>query len=372
MAISTRDKRGRATSELRPEQLYPLVRTIAEEGKPGHPESISVREFDKARAATGHDDAPSAKAICQRLADRDGKAMGWRRVKEIAFDETASIEHVERRRRASAPARYLSERGVYFALRLIAKRLDVKTMTPGEYDDERQVALKEERKRDRPRPLLAQLLPTANQIEQLFLSGDDDDDDDQDVGAAWDRALEVAELEPRAQLRDQRRRRGRLEESLPLIEAIHIFAELNGRLPSKTDLNEFGEKADVQLEAIRKPYRDVLREAIAYRQALGHNGPTELPRPEGGAGGNAPRAPIAAPAPGSIPGVARRLSKGRTRYARDELIAAIQAYLEDLDGGRPTQKGYGRYAVKNRLPATKNFAKHGGWKALLVEARITV
>lgn len=363
MAIATRDKRGRAASNYRPEQLYALVRVIAEEGKPGHPESISVREFDKARAATGHDAAPSAKAICQRLADRDGKAMGWKRVKEIAFDENASIEHVERRRRASAPARYLSERGVYFALRLVAKRLDVKTMTPGEYEDERLVALKEERDRDRRRPLLAQLLPTANQIELLFVGGDDDDD------GAWDRALAIAELEPRAQLRDQRRRRGRLEESLPLVEAIHLFAELNDRLPSKTDLNEFGEKADVQLEAIRKPYRDVLREAIAYRQTLGHNGPTELPRPEGGAGGNAPRAQIAAPPPGSIPGVARRLRKGRARYSRDELLKAIQAYLKDLDGRRPTQKGYGRYASKHKLPATKNFAKHGGWKALLEEAR---
>lgn len=52
------------------------------------------------------------------------------------------------------------------------------TLTPGEYEDERLVLLKEERQRDPARPLVAQLIPTAGQVEQYFVSSRADDDDD--------------------------------------------------------------------------------------------------------------------------------------------------------------------------------------------------
>jgi hypothetical protein len=302
-----------------------------------------------------------------RLADREGKAMSWQRVKEIAFDEQASVEHIERQRSAAAPAIYLSEQAVFFSLRLVAKRLDLKSLTPGEYEDERLALLKEEKKRDLPRPLAAQLLPTVGQIEQLFARADDDEDEQGE--GAWDQALAVAELEPRAQLRAERQRRGRREDSLPVIEAIHLFTELNGKLPSREDFAEFGERADIQIETARRPWRGLLKETIAYRRTLGLTQPTEMPKPSGGAGGSSPRAPVKAPAPGSIPGVARRLGKGQTRYTRHEPLTAIRAYLEQLKSGKPTQKGYGRYAVRNGLPSASNFEKHGGWRELVEEAR---
>lgn len=371
MTINTRDNHGRASSEYRPEQLYGLVRVIAEEGKPEHPESISIREFDKARVATGHDEAPSAKAICERLVDSDGKTIGWPRIKEVAFDDAASLEHVERRRVAEPMATFISERSVYFALRLIAKRLDVKTLTPGEYEDERVKLIKEERQRDPGRALMAHLVPTVGQIEQVS-AGDDDDDDHQGAGSAsaWDRALVIAELEPRAQLRDERRQRGRREDSLPLLEAIDLFVQFNDRLPSKQDINEFGEAADVQLEAIRRPWREILKEAIKQRRARGLNEPTEFPKASGGAGGSQRKPKVKAPAAGSLRGVARRLRHGSSRYSRADLVAAIQVYLEQLDGRRrPSQKNYGRYAATNGLPAPSNFNKHGGWSVLLAEAR---
>lgn len=358
MAIATRDKRGRASSSYRPEQLYGLVRVIAQQAKPGHPEAISVREFDKARVATGHDDAPSARAICQRLADREGKAMSWKRVKEVAFDEQASIEHVERRRRAAAPADYLSDRAVYFALRLIAKRLDVKTLTPGAYEEERLVVLREEKRRDPRRLLMAQLLPTVGQIEQHFAGNDDDD-------ASWDSALAVAELEPRA----RRFATGKRPASLSLVVGIHLFVEFNDELPSRERFEKFADQADIQVEAPNKQWREHVGEAVAYRRSLGFYEPTALPKSRGGAGGTKKLPAVKAPAPGSIPGTIPRERKGRSKHSREALIAAIQAYLEDLDCARPTQKGYGRYAVKNELPAPSNFAKHGGWRILLDEAR---
>lgn len=365
MAITTRDKKGRAVAAYLPEELYKLVRNIAKAVKPEDPEALTFKEFDKARLTFKTDDEtpkgkiPSARAICKRLADRDGQPMSWERVKRVALDETASFDHRERRRQAAAPADYLSDRAIYFALRMIAKRLGVKTLQPGQYEDERRVAIKEERQRDVPRPLLAQLLPTEGQIETHCVT------ETGEVEAAWDEAIRIAELEPRA----QRKATGRKPRSLPLAEAIHLFVQSNDELPSHARLDKFAELADFQFESRSKKWREHLQDAIAYRKTLGFEEPTAMPKSPIAPGGNPGKPDVKAPAPGSIPGVMRRQRKGQAQYTRLELVTAIQTYLEQLDGDRPTQKGYGRFAAKKQLPSASNFRHHGGWTALLKEAR---
>jgi hypothetical protein len=360
MAISVRDRRGRVKSTYEPEQLYALVRAIATQVKPETPEDISQRAFDRARAATGHEEAPSARAICMRLADRDGKAMKWERVKELALSDTTSIDHVERQREGAGQARYLTGRAVYFSLRLVAGRLQAKTLTPGEYDADRVALIQEEAARKMPRRIISDLLPTVGQIESLY-SGENEDDE-----ASWDRALADVGLEPRQQLREQRQQRGRQAESMPLVEAIHLFVEHNDELPSKPRLTEFAQLADIQVETTPRPWGEVLDEAIEYRKGLGLTEPTEHPKSKGGAGDK--RKPeVKAPTPGSIPGVAKRRKNTDLKHSRSDCVAAIRRFLDESDG-KKTQANYVAFAAKHGLPAASRFEQFGGWTELKREA----
>jgi hypothetical protein len=243
MPVLARDARGRAKSKYETEALYGLVRVIATEACSENPEGITQRAFDAARVLTGHPDAPKATTICARLVDPDGKPMAWRRVLKLALDDERSPEHLERQRTSQPDAHHLDQRHVIYALRFIALRRSAKSLTPSEYAEERRAVIRSEhRRRDRCRRLQAELLPTVGQIERIMgVGGDDDDQHDQRQGtAAWDRALTLAELAPRAELHTERRHRGRYSDSLPLIEAIHHYVEANGELPSKERFREFG------------------------------------------------------------------------------------------------------------------------------------
>lgn len=62
-----------------------------------------------------------------------------------------------------------------------------------------------------------------------------------------------------------------------------------------------------------------------------------------------------------------RRSKRRTR---EECIAAIVAYLDQLPAGETvSQNRYGAWRSGTHYPAPSAFARHGGWSMLLVEAR---
>lgn len=110
MPVSARDKKGRATATVDTEDLYVLVRVIAQSACPKAPERITQRAFDAAREASGHEGVPRATTICARLANRDGKPMPWREVLERALDDSASPEHAERRRLGEPESAHLDVR----------------------------------------------------------------------------------------------------------------------------------------------------------------------------------------------------------------------------------------------------------------------
>lgn len=209
-----------------------------------------------------------------------------------------------------------------------------------------------------PRRIASELLPTVGQIEILY-------SEDKELDAGWDRALADVGLEPRKQLRDQRRQRGRQAGSLPIVEAIHLFAEHNGELPSKPRLVEFAKLADIQIEYPRGPWGDLLDAAVAYRQTLGLTDPTEHPKPRGGAERTKP--PVKAPPPGSIPGVSRRRRNSEPKYSIEECVSAIRRFLDETDG-RKTQANYVGFASKNGLPSISCFPQLGGWTHLKRDA----
>jgi hypothetical protein len=177
------------------------------------------------------------------------------------------------RRLGEPEAMHLDVRHVIYALRLAAGRRGVRSLIPDEYEGERRTILAEERRRrGLRRSLQAELLPTVGQIELLMRESE------LSTGRPWDKALASAELEPRANLRDQRFHRGRRPDSLPLVEAIHHYVEANGELPSKLRFIEFRRLADVKVEDWQGSWRDALKAAIEYREGLGFKGPTEMPR----------------------------------------------------------------------------------------------
>jgi hypothetical protein len=337
------------------------VRLIAQSARPQDPERVTQRAFDAAREASGHEGVPKATTICARLADRDGKPMPWREVLERALDESASPEHAERRRLGEPEAAHLDVRHVIYALRIAAGRREAKSLTPDEYEDERREILGEEaRRRGLRRHLQAELLPTVGQVEWLMR-----DSSDRSMAAPWDAALAIAELEPRSDLRDQRRHRGRRPDSLPLVEAIHHYVEANGTLPSREQFKEFRRLADVKVETRSGGWTDALKATIEYRAGLGLAEPTEMPatgKPPAGASRQ-----VKIPA-GGIPGAAPGAKKGKSKYAEADCIEAVRRYLGEDDGPH-NQKGYLLFAGRHKLPAPSYFGDHGGWLAVRRKAK---
>lgn len=185
------------------------------------------------------------------------------------------------------------------------------------------------------------------------------------MGAPWDAALAIAELEPRTTLRDQRHRRGRRPDSLPLVEAIHHYVEANGALPSREQFKEFRRLADVKVETRSGGWAEALKAAIKYRAELGLTEPTEMPamgKPPAGASRQ-----VKIPA-GGIPGAVPGLKKGKSKYAEADCVAAVRRYLEE-DEGPHNQKGYLLFAGRHALPAPSYFGDHGGWRAVRRKAK---
>ena len=253
----------------RPPSLRPMTCTRWSGSSPGRSDRRTQRTSRRERS-TRRAGPPAIRAsrrrrtICARLADRNGKPMAWSEVLRRALDESASPEHAERRRMGEPEAAHLDARHVIYALRLAAGRRETKSLTPDEYEEERRAILAEEgRRQDLGRNLQAELLPTVGQIEWLMR------DSGQSTGGPWDAALAIAELEPRSNLRDQRRHRGRRLDSLPLVEAIHHYVEANGTLPSREQFKEFRRLADVKVETRSGGWTDALRAAIAYGRSSG-------------------------------------------------------------------------------------------------------
>src|SRR5438034_11532552 len=102
MATTARRTSGTFSSEFDDLGLYALVRVVAEFVSPDQSALVSQAGWDAAREPSGHAHAPSARAICARLADSDGKAFPWRNLLELVFDDSRDIEATHAQRRGQA------------------------------------------------------------------------------------------------------------------------------------------------------------------------------------------------------------------------------------------------------------------------------
>jgi hypothetical protein len=109
--------------------------------------------------------APSARAICARLADREGKPFPWRALLELVFDSSRDIAQTHALRHRQAEADHSTEQHLYYALRRLASELGTPAPGPDAYARKRQQLIRNDRRRGVD--LLEELLPTVGQVERI-------------------------------------------------------------------------------------------------------------------------------------------------------------------------------------------------------------
>jgi hypothetical protein len=182
MATAARRPSGTFASEYDDLGLYTLVRIIAEFVSPDEPTLITMAAWDAGREPSGHPHAPSARAICARLADRDGNRFPWRELLELVFEPARNIEQTHALRHRRPEADHFTEQHLYYALRRVASELKTQSPGPDAYARKREQLIADDRRRGVD--LLEELLPTVGQVER--------------IAGSWEAGLELAGLDSRA------------------------------------------------------------------------------------------------------------------------------------------------------------------------------
>jgi hypothetical protein len=357
VGTTTRTAGGRFGSAYDDLELYEIVRAVAEFAAPEAPTQLAQTAWDAARADAGYADAPTARAICMRLADSSGRPFPWRELLELVFDESRNIEQTHGQRTAAPMAVELDEEDIYYALRRVARaELDQASLRPDEYRRERERLIAEARRRRNGQgELVAELLPTVGQIER--------------IAGGWDAALVLAELEPRAPVSGQAHgRRG-----IPIAEVLDRFAdETGGWFCRVAQLQQYAR--DRQIVTARRAdgmrWADYLAEAAARRQARGAVvlglPPREVyPTYPGMTGGAKDRGSDTSDA-----GPASEAIKPPGYWTLARCVEAVRRYLDDPETKKPSQGRYRAWASgRPDAPAPSTFARFGGWKAVSRLAR---
>ncbi|MGH2761122.1 MAG: hypothetical protein ACRDLD_00770, partial [Thermoleophilaceae bacterium] len=361
----------------------------ADPGEPrvATPGELSVSAFNRVRVSVDHargiadpvNDAsrtPTAEAVLGRFRKLAGEKVAWRDIVEASLKPDRSMWLSAQRRE---PARADLPVGlIVHALRYVANRLGQDGLDLGDYRRGREDALAEERQRLGEHGVLADLLPTAGQIEGQL---------------GWKPALEAAGLRDRSKgaLKSAGgTRRGapppRPQPGMPLVAAAAFYAALNGSWPSYTVLRSFAQYAGFALAAKKdERWADVL---AAARELLAGEGldvpPGDGPKPLGKGKRLTFRYPVSG-IPGAPPARQRRLADGsgvqqssrlRSRGAevedlrREWCVIALRVFLASRrPAERDGQRAYADWRWGTRWPAHGAFNKHGGLEALRAEAR---
>jgi hypothetical protein len=297
---------------------------------------VSTRAFDRSRAPAGHPDVPSAKRIAARL------KLTWADVKTLALDPARPWEVALGQHLGAGPLDPPSAEEATGALQLVARRLDLNTLTPDEYDAERlRMRARERRSWRHGSPLE---LPTANQIVV--------------VCGGWGNALAAAGLELRAA--DPLPAGG-----VPIVDALAWAVALHNAVPTTQQLEWFAGAQRFPLAKRRHPWAHYL-DALAAR--LAEQG-KELP----------PRAPAGRKASFHIPVEGAESPwdpsqygvKRTKRHTREVCVEALVDFLDGISADeRPTLRRYRQFRKEYPgKPASSVIDRHGGLVPLLEEAR---
>lgn len=342
-----RNRRGAFATPLSAVDLYPLVREIAElavelgDDPLKDPATVSQRGWDNAsrvRASQTGRTIPEAREICVRLHDYAERAFPWGELLATVFQEKINFTQFHAAR-LSEPDRAISDRHVYWALTQIAHERDQSSLRPNEYEAGRQQLLEQAGRHTPHRRALERALPTRNQIATH--------------SGGWDRALEIAGLEPRAATPP------RVAEALAVPDAIGLFFLFNGHLPSVPEFKAFLEEKDLACQAsANRPWKDWCADAAAQIRQQGLSEPNPYPN----------KGPPLdwQPVDLDLSGFPRRRISD---YSRLQTLEAVYEFKLALRAAEtPTDRRYkafarGKYGVPDLIVLTR----HGGLTTLLRE-----
>lgn len=211
----SQSRTGRYQSEHDPLVLLAVIAHVLRAADPDAPHTVTQRAYDRARHETGHAYTPHANKLVATF------GVGWTRFKTIALDAddpaTTLVRATQTQQR-----RVLTLAEASAALALVASRLGVEVLTGVTYDREREVIDAAMARRHRHgRHLIA--LPSSGTISR---------------GPGLSRALAAAGLRsPRLTTRP----------ALDRSDAVRVFVDHFGFLPTREDLDWFGRAHGIQL-----------------------------------------------------------------------------------------------------------------------------
>jgi hypothetical protein len=177
MAVALRsEKTGRARSRYDGLDLYEIVREVAlvavdlaerERGERLDPRLLTEAVWDKALPSSPYPDAPKAKKVCERLADRDGDAFPWRELLTAVLDPKTDVAQLDVARTRSEALIALTPDAVYFSLNLVAQKRGQTTLTISDYARAYDELIAADRRRRTHAGALQDALLTVGQIVKV-------------------------------------------------------------------------------------------------------------------------------------------------------------------------------------------------------------
>lgn len=342
--LPARNTRGAFATPRNPVDLYSIVRDVALAAAAADPDplkspaEVSERAWDAARwslvASWGK--VAVARQVCMDLRDRDGRPYKWRELLADVFrDEIDYAQH--HGQRVSARDRSLTDEHVFWALNHVAHFLAVRSLRPHEYETGRRQLLEQNTGSEMNRRQWECVLPTGNQLTTH--------------AKTWDRALELAELDPREAVE-------RREVPSPS-ELIARFFLRHGHLPLERRFKDFLNQEELACAAWQhRSWDSWCVEACDLLAAQGFPRPVPHPSKSGPDGWQAINADLS-----GLP------KKGIAEYSRLQVLEAVCEFKFSLEPrATPTDKRYQAFSNRrNKVPGLRVVQSHGGLQQLLRE-----
>jgi hypothetical protein len=279
--------------------------------------------------------APAARRICEHL------RLPWQKVRELAFmtghGQRVALGHAL----GDAAADWLTEEYCRYALKLIACRQSVATLTPGQYRAGRQALVGASHGRRKARRIP---LPTAEQIET--------------IAGSWDEAVANSGLAPRHGLGGQLARVG----PVPIVEVLDRCYEHHRTEPTLGELVLFARANRVPFPRKERgrPFSSYVNEWKGWRAARGLDVP-DGPPPK------CERPDYSCNVGAAVPGETRAKSAWADH---NEVVAWVARYVAELQArDRASQRAYDAWArQQDGAPWASVLERHGGWLAVREEA----
>ena len=312
--------------------MLQAVREISFLADGQQPTEVSQSVFDRAASqSTSFARIPRGKRIAEQL------QMPWREILALAHEPTHTHAHRLGRIQSEPEHDWLTDDLIAFALRFVALRLNLASVSPVQYRTEREKLLRKDHATYRHGRQLR--LPSENQI-RVAMNGD------------WDAALSLAQLAPRPDRGDQ----GRGKYAPSTAEVLERAYEAHGTELTSKEIWVFVKANGIPYGRERgRLWAECVAEWKQQRTARGLDVPAGPPPLD------------KRPDYGKAVGAARRHEQRRRDWSDiEDCVSYVVAYLEQLpSGARSSKRDYQAWTREQAdAPASSSLDQHGGWESV--------